>query len=365
MGFFSALFGSKKPKKVRIIDDLQVEIVHRSPFGQETDKLMDLKTFSEASKYFEQAKKAHFIGWGDPLDHPQVFEMLKTAKENSAQVEITTLGSKLNPTTVTELINIDLDTINIIFNYPEITLDSVNENIKNLVKQKGKYTKVIIEFVMTKDSIGELPNFTELAGELNVDEIRASNLNFILSPESNTKKVFEGTITDTNRGDLIKQGQAKGKEEYETLIKEAEKAANRKGVYFSARPLVANESVMCEYSPLKSVFINWEGLMAPCQYLALKNAQGFFNNQQYKQDSFIVGNINDTNFLELWNDKKYVDFRKIYKKRVQIFNVYMEETFEDEPNAKLIFENYQRLDQQLAEEKMPEVCSKCYKGYSI
>jgi len=365
MGFFSSLFGKKEPKKVRIIDDLQIEIVHQPPFKNEKKELMDWSTFSEAAKYFAQAKKIHFAGWGDPLEHPQVFQMLKIAKENCIQAEITTQGTGLNPAAVEGLVNSAPDRITFSFNDSPTALNDVRSNIESLVKKLKKDTKITIDFIMTRDNIGALPTFTELAGDLQIDEIMASNLNFILSEENNSKKVFDGIISDAHRGDLLKQGKAKGNEEYEALIKEAEKIANGKGIYFSARPLIGNESVMCEYSPLKSLFLSWQGEMAPCQYLALKNARGYFNEKEYKLVPFIIGNINETNFLDLWNDNRYVDFREVYKRRVKIFNTYMEETFEDEPNAKLIFNNYQKLDQQLAEEKMPEMCMKCYKAYGI
>lgn len=368
MGFFAAFkkaFNNKEPKKSRIMDDLQIEVVYQSPSENGTKELMAWSTFSEAAKYFELAKKVHFIGWGNPLEHPQIFQMLKCAKENCSQVEITTPGTNLTSSTVKELAGLQIDKITLTFNYPHVVLEGVSENISDLVKLCNKGTKVILDFIMTKDNITKLPSFTELAGDLQVDEIRARNIDFILSKENNQRKAFEGAISHANRGDLIKQGKAKGKEEYELLIKEAEKIANRKGLYFSARPLIANESVMCEYSPLKSLFLNWEGLITPCQYLALKNAQGFFNEKEYVQVPFIIGNINETDFIQLWNNNEYLAFREVYKRRVKIFNTYMEETFEDEPSAKLIFNNYQKLDQQLAEEKIPEICANCYKAYGI
>jgi len=365
MGFFSSLFGNKEPRKVRIIDDLQIEIVHSSPLGNGINKFMELSAFSEAAKYFDKVKKVHFVGWGEPLDHPQFLEMLKTAKETSPQVEITTHSAKLNASNIKELTNLSPDKITIIFDYPHITLNNVSENIKSLVKLRTKDTKLIIDFIMTQDSIGDLPSFTELAGDLGVDEVNASNLNFILSPEINSKKAFDGNISDANRGDLIKQEKAKGKEEYEALIKEAQKVADRKGVYFSRKPLAANEAVTCDYNPAKNLFLNWEGLIAPCPYLALKNAKGFFNEKEYEQVPFITGNINETNFLDLWNDKKYVEFREVYNRRTKLFNAYMEETFDVEPTAELIYNNYKKLDKQLAEEKVPEVCAKCYKIYGI
>lgn len=369
MGFFSLLlksmFGSKDGKKNRIIDDLQIEITHICPFNKNTNKYMDWSTFMEVANYFELAKRVHFTGWGDPFLHSQALEMIRTAKEKGVQVEITTNGTELSHHVIDELVNLKIDQLTISLFYPHHSLDSIHDNIKNLLEIRNKLPKVILDFTMTRNNINQLPEFIELVGDLGVDEVKASNINFILSAEHNNLKIFEGIVSEDSRGDLIKQGKAKGKEEFETLISEAEKIANRKGIYFSSKPLVPNEAVMCEYSPLKNVFITWEGLMTPCQCLGLQNSKNYFNEKEYDLEPFIIGNITSTNFLDLWHDNKYQYFRDIYKRRVKIFNNYMEETFEEEPNAKLIFNNYQKLEQELAEEKLPEVCARCYKAYSI
>jgi MoaA/NifB/PqqE/SkfB family radical SAM enzyme len=238
--------------------------------------------------------------------------MLKTARENASQVEITTTGTKLNAANIQELVNIAPDKITITFNYPQHTLDNVLENLKALVKQRKSDTKVILDFIMTKDSIKDLPIFVEQVAVLGVDEVLASNINFVMSPESNSKKVFEGIVSDENRGDLLAQGKAKGKEEYEDLIAQAKKVADKKGVYFTPKKLVCNEAVTCDYNPLKNVFVAWDGAMSPCPYLALKNVKAFFNEKEFDQKPFIVGKVNETNFLDLWNEQNYTDFRGVY-----------------------------------------------------
>ena len=90
-----------------------------------------------------------------------------------------------------------------------------------------------------------------------------------------------------------------------------------------------------------------------------------FRSKEFEQPSFIIGNINETNFLDLWSDKRYLDFRGVYDRRIKLFNTYMDETFDNEPTSQLIHINYQKLDQQLAEEKVPVVCANCYKVYGI
>ena len=118
MGFFSSLFGKKEPKKVRIIDDLQIEIVHKSPLTDDSEKFMDIAMFNDLSKYFGEAKRMVFTGWGDPEKHPQFLEMVKIAKDNAPQVEITTRGTALNANIIQELANLSPDKVTIVFDNP-------------------------------------------------------------------------------------------------------------------------------------------------------------------------------------------------------------------------------------------------------
>jgi MoaA/NifB/PqqE/SkfB family radical SAM enzyme len=372
MGFFGAvknIFGGSNKTKKRVVDEFQIEIVHLDPSGSDEAHYMEQETFEKAANYFELAKTIRFTGWGDSLSHPKALAMIQKAKESNKKVEVTTTGSPLNPELCKSLLEAELDLLKINLYYPQNTLDQIAENLKTLLeKRSNNFPKVILDFTMTTENIRELPQFMEAAGDLKVDEVVASNIDFILDEKLNSLKVFKGKISNENRGDLIKQGKAKGKAEYEDLAGQAEKIANRKRMYFSLKPLVANEAVMCEYSPLSNVFVNWHGKVAPCPCLALENSQSlkrYFNDLEYDFQPFIIGDINSADFMDLWNNSRYADFRKIYKKRVDIFNRYMEETFEEEPSASLLTNNYQKLEEQLAKNKLPEVCTRCYKAYGV
>ncbi|MFZ5942722.1 MAG: SPASM domain-containing protein [Bacillota bacterium] len=365
MGFFSNLFGSKTPKKNRIIDEIQLEACYYPPFGEGSFSLMEWSTFLKAAEHFENVKRINFSGWGNPFHHPQFAEMLKKARENCSLVTISCKAQKFSPETARMLVDLGIEQITLTLDPADKDFNYVGDYVESIIKIRKDTPKIVIDFPMTTTSISCLPQFIGMAKQFQIDEITASNVKFLLTEELNQQKVFSGKVSDENRGDLLKQGKAKGPEEYEILVAEAEKNANRHGIYFSAKPLVANESVMCEMSPLKNCYINWKGELAPCQLLSLEKGSIYFNESQYELVPYQVGNVNSLGIPELWNDEKYGSFRNIYKRRVDIFNKYMAETFEDEPNAKLIYNNYEKLEKQLAEEKVPPMCSICYKAYSI
>jgi len=369
MGIFSSvknLFGGSSKQKIkRIIDDLQIEITHLSPLKQSEPQYMAEPTFTKLANNLTLAKRIHFKGWGDPLIHPQALDFIKQAQERQPRLSITTTGSNLSQEVIDQLVAITPDKIIINLHYPEHTINNIQDNLSYLLKQKPNSLKISLDYTMTTENIAQIPQSVESTASLHVEELSLSNLNFLFSSYLNDLKVFDGNISEKLRGDLIKQGKAKGKAEYEEIIAQSEKIAKQKGIYFNPKPLIAKETVMCEYSPLNSTFINWQGKIAPCSCLSLENCQVFFNGQVHNFNSLIIGDINYQDLSELWNDPSYMEFRDFYKKRVQVFNKYMEETFEDEPSMDLIFNNYQKLDQQLLENKLPEPCTKCYKAYGI
>lgn len=327
---------------------------------------MDMETFSKISEYFNLAKIVKFSGWGDPLANPQALEMIKMAREKIARIEVFTDGKFLSEQASKELVNLGVEKITIRLYPPHNNLDDISENLQKLLKLRKAEPNVILDYKMTSQNIQDLPQFAEKVGDLKVPQLSLSNIDFLFTEELNNAKVFEGTISEDLRGDLIEQGKLKGKPEYEELVEQAEKIVKRKGVYFESKTLVPKEAIVCEYNPLKSIFVTWEGLVAPCPFLALKDKPNYyFSDQKYEQDPFIVGDLKTTELEQLLEINEYQEFRQLYDKRNQLFNQYMAETFEDEPSAELIYANYEKLDKQLLENKVPERCRKCYKTYSI
>lgn len=369
MGFMSVLkniLGTKPPKKKKPITQMQLEISHLSPTEPEENKFMDKEVFLRIANFFDQVKVVNFSGWGDPLEHPEALEMFRIAREKGGRVHIVTEGKLLTPSLCQQIVELGIEKLTIKLCPPHNTLDQVRESLENILSLRKNDPEIILDYKLTVNNLNLLPQVLESASSLNINEFKTSNLDFIFTEELNNSKVFEGKVSDENRGDLIKQGKVKGKAEYEEIISQTEKIANKLGVYFTPpQTLVPKEAVVCEYEPLKNVFITWEGRLAPCPFLSLNKISYYFNEQKLEQTPYIVGDLKTTDLENLWNENKYEEFRNVYQKRVQLFNAYMEETFEGEPNAQLLANNYEKLDRQLLENKVPDCCRSCYKAYSI
>ncbi|RZN63619.1 MAG: hypothetical protein DSO07_09575 [Thermoproteota archaeon] len=55
-------------------------------------KNMDLGLYRRISKVFPSVEYVHLQGWGEPLQNPDLQEMIRIAKENGCKVGLTTNG---------------------------------------------------------------------------------------------------------------------------------------------------------------------------------------------------------------------------------------------------------------------------------
>jgi len=136
---------------------------------------MDLAMFRKILDGFDDVERYILYGFGEPLIHKNITEMLDMVKAKS-EVLLTTNGS------------IKLDKIVDKVDYLGISLDALDPNILENVRKGSnlktildnieyavKRTEVELEVVLTKDNICELVEFVKWAGELGAN-IAATNL---------------------------------------------------------------------------------------------------------------------------------------------------------------------------------------------
>ncbi|MFZ5596470.1 MAG: radical SAM protein [Bacillota bacterium] len=114
---------------------------------------------------FEDIKKAlpdlpdlecvHFGGFGEPFNHPGIFDMLSSVKEMGLKAEIITNGSLLNDAVADKLIDLKVNTVFVSLDAPDkdeydrirqgADFSSVLDNIRGLVERKNKAKSIYPE----------------------------------------------------------------------------------------------------------------------------------------------------------------------------------------------------------------------------
>jgi tungsten cofactor oxidoreducase radical SAM maturase len=264
---------------------------------------MDWETFENILDNFKELpdlESVHFGGFGEPLMHPRIFDMLRAVKGLGLKVEIITNGSFLREEIIQELIDLELDILFTSLDSPEeeeyneirpgADFQDVFHNITSLqaMKQERKTRKpeLGIEFVAMKKNYARLPKLIRMAWDLNASQVIVTNL---LPYHESMKDEIVYDIDDT--GCLFGQ---------ESLLT-------------SVRAHMSNMKLRteryCKFVEDKSLCINYQGNVSPC-YALMHTYHCYIYGRKKQMYPYYLGNVNEKKLQEIWMDFGYVNFRK-------------------------------------------------------
>lgn len=366
------------PPKKRVFGSIQVEATSECflrcimcPRTAHIDKwhskAMDFSTFERITKYFPLAEHVHLQGWGEPLLHKRIFEMIGIAKAAGCTVGFTTNGMLLRDEVSRKIAALGVDIIGISIAgasskvHGGVRVNScfskLIENIASMGRAKREMgsnkPKIVLSFLMTKTNIHELPEAVKLAHSLEVNELVATNLDYPSTDLQDELKVFSCESVN---------------EEYAALIKKSETLAKDLGLSFRSYPLKTEEVLMCELNPVSYVYISHDGLVSPCVYLNQTRSgtiPRIFCGGEYEVRRTTFGNVNEESLMDIWMKPEYQAFRAAYLKRQERYY----DAFGDVPFdfgfSEKIKKAEQRADAALKRNPVPEECKTCYKAYGI
>lgn len=328
---------------------------------------MPLTAFNKISNYFHLTQDVHLQGWGEPLLHPGLFAMIRSAKQENCRVSLTTNGALLTRDVSQKLLNDGVDIVALsIAGATRETHENIRrgshfgqllENIRTLAELKkerqSKTPKLVLSFLMTKTNIHELPEAVDLAKAAGIDDLVATNLDYVSTPLQDKLRAFSCNQADATFAGYLETARSK--------------AAAAK-LPFRRYPLELEEVVMCELNPLAIAYFSHDGSVSPCVYLNLSK-QGpiprIFCDSRHETERLTFGNISANTFREIWDRAEYQSFRMAYRKRIDLVrkcssHLSVESMHSGQLTA---FEN--EMDQALSENPVPGPCKTCYKAYGI
>jgi len=322
------------------------------------EKDMSPEVFERAISTSNSVEYVHLQGWGEPLQNPHIFEMVRMAKARGAEVGITTNALLISERVVEKLVEAGLDRVTISVagatrevhervrvgsNYWAL-LNSI-ELFRRVKRARGRPT-LALNLLMTKQNIYELPALVDLAGQYDVDEVIAMNLDYVPIKQLEDKAVFVCS--------------GRPSRDYVNAIKSAKRRAERLGVTFADRMLSLFELTVCPENPLESTFITVDGMVAPCVYLHLPTSLPYiprvFCGVEHRVDKLYFGNVLERGVDEIWSSEKYRSFREFFAARRKI-----EERIVEIPPFRVSIE----YESWLREHPLPEPCRTCYKAFGI
>jgi len=297
---------------------LKCEMCPRSALAHQWPEIdLSWEAFQRIVPVFGYVQHVHLQGWGEPLLHPRLAEMIAAAKAAGCRVGLTTNGMGLDRETAERLVAADLNLLSVSIagatreTHERLrvssSFSSIIENVREIVGRRAEHPanglKIELSYLMTKTNMAELPQAVELAGSLGVDELYAINLDYVVTPVHDDLKVFDCAS--------LRDG-------FVRIVEEARERARRAGLAFRPYPLDLEEVAVCEAQPTKILVVSCEGWVAPCTYLALPGLTEIprcFQGKPLCVPATRFGNVLEHELMDIWENPAYRAFRKRFADR--------------------------------------------------
>ena len=277
----------------------------RNVWNEETGD-MDMNTFNlipQQLKDFKHLRAVTFAGFGEPLYHPHILQMVRHIKDLGVEVVISTNGVFLS-SIAEELVESGVDKI-------IVSIDSVNsqdfasirngaslngvlDNVRFLdevKRRKGSPKPAVgIEFVAMRRNIKEITELPKLASSLRAAFVLITNL--LPHSEEMCQEILYDRTTELSSG--VSWPVAHG-----TWLEWA--TVHRPKIRWGA-------SRRCRFVEDKALVIGWDGKVSPCY--ALMHSYPYYIFVRRKQVTrYVLGDIHQENLMSIWMSEEYVRFR--------------------------------------------------------
>lgn len=312
--------------------------IWNAPLGKMSAAVFD--RVLQGLRAFSPPPTVCFGGFGEPLFHPKIVEMVRQVKALGARVELTTNGTRLTPELSRQLIaaGIDLLWVSLDGATPEsyadvrlgAALPQVLENIAAFDRTvfAGRMTaecgdvparvsdaELGLAFVAMKRNIAELPALIGLGQRFHARHYMVTNV-LPYTPEMRNEVLYFSTLTKISYLDSAETPRL-------SLPRMDENAITRDPLYQAKRSdtLVTgpggDSGAMldrCPFVESGAAAVGWDGSFSPCLPLLYDHTSYVVDRERHSRH-WSVGNVKDQSLPDLWSAPELVRFRE----RVQAF----------------------------------------------
>ncbi|PWH17493.1 MAG: radical SAM protein [Anaerolineae bacterium] len=273
---------------------------------------------------FTPRPSVFFGGFGEPLTHPRIVEMVNAAKQAAARVELITNGLLLDAENARGLIAAGLDTLWVSLDgaSPESFADvrqseSLREILENIKRYRELYRQtrggtadIGAVFVAMKRNIHELPKLLDLSSKVGISRYMVTNV-LPYTPEMREEVLYHRAVERA-------AWQASPWHPHVSLPEMDLNQATREALFqaWNTRPgVLFKKHDQCPFIEQRSVSISWDGYVSPCLAL-LHSHESYLFEKKRAVTRWRIGNVNETPLPDLWNLPEYRAFRE----RVELFD---------------------------------------------
>ena len=205
----------------------------------------------------KEFKEVAFHGWGEPLLHPKLFDMVRYAKKLGLKTSLITNGFLIDRR-LEDILSSGLDELAIGI-YTLNGREKVLKNVELLLRNRsGSSPRVLFDITILRENLEEIPRIIETAARLGVDAVVLHRLFYAHDPE----------LVPPSKNDEKK------------LFSHLSKISDKLGIkvylpqYKRTRPCIVT---------LQCMFVTWDCKYSPCCFLA---EMGYLVGDARKEDVF-------------------------------------------------------------------------------
>lgn len=286
-----------------------------------------------------------FGGWGEPLFHPKIVEMIARAKALGARVELITNGTLLSVDLTQKLVAAGLDVLWVSLDgaSPETYADvRIGEALPQILKNLAQFDKIVydyqtitefghmerfygtelgIAFVAMKRNIADLPSVLNLGRRFHAMHYSVTNV-LPYTPELCDEILYEKMLTKVPHLNFVPHGRLRGiarvnlprMEENDLTHEPLLRARNFSdiqvnwpgeewGLGFNRCPFIDNGVAA----------IAWDGGFSPCLPLLHSHKSYVLDRVRFSR-RWHIGNVAEQSLADLWNAPEHIAFRERVQK---------------------------------------------------
>jgi MoaA/NifB/PqqE/SkfB family radical SAM enzyme len=301
--------------------------IWEEPIGQ-----MNNDTFQkiiEGLQVFSPPPIVFFGGFGEPLTHPSIVEMVARAKTLGCSVELITNGTMLTATMSQRLIEAKLDVLWISIDgatpesYADVrlgaTLSEVLSNVKTFrdlrMETQLLTPEIGFAFVAMRRNITDLASALRLGYERDVTHFLITNV-LPYTAELRDEALYTHALMDIIYQPPLELPHVKlPKMDVNEIMNERLYHALHQNIQTVSigGAILGEASDRCPFIESGSTAISWEGNLSPC--LPLLHTHSYYLDERRRSSRrYVVGNVGEKRLKELWDEPHYIAFREHVQK---------------------------------------------------
>lgn len=289
-------------------------------FSSEDPQLdMAVETYERICQFMSLAHTVDFTGWGEPLLHPLIFDMIRAAKTRGCLTSMTSNGTALNERNSASLLDSGLDRL-------AISVDGFIAGTYNAIRVGSSFDRIQANISRLSRMIGQRSSRMELAIAYTLQEANADELDLVLPwMESVGGRVLHLKHLNavSNAGDWersflryklhpLKADDGR-LEKVEAAIDRVMTRAPQAGIkvmMHSEYPLTPQMNGRhCLATPLQSIYFSYDGKISPCCHFG-HHVSRFFGGEFFPASSLVLGDIRSQDLEQVWETEDYRRFRE-------------------------------------------------------